>query len=72
MWSLFIAPTVLRGRFRDDRYYKHFCSLVRILNLCLQFEISDEDIDEIESGIRKWVVDYELCVFPFRFQENEG
>jgi hypothetical protein len=65
VWSLFIAPTVLRGRFPEDRYYKHFCSLVRILNLCLQFEISEEDINDIELGIREWVVDYERCVRPF-------
>ena len=67
VWSLFIAPTVLRDRFPEGRYYKHFCSLVRILNLCLQFEISEEDIEEIELGIRKWVVDYERCVRSFRF-----
>jgi len=72
VWSLFIAPTVLRGRFPDDRYYKHFCSLVRILNLCLQFEISEEDIEEIELGIRKWVVDYEWCVCPFRFRKADS
>jgi hypothetical protein len=65
VWSLFIAPTVLRRRFPEECYYKHFCSLLRTLNLCLQFEISEKDIDEIESGIRKWVVDYERCVPPF-------
>jgi len=64
VWSLFIAPTMLRRRFPDERYYEHFCSLVRVLNLCLQFEISKEEIDEIESGICKWVVDYERCVPP--------
>jgi hypothetical protein len=67
MWSLFIAPTVLQGRFPEDCYHNHFCSLVRILNLCLQFEISEKDIDEIELGIREWVVDYERCICPFRF-----
>jgi hypothetical protein len=72
VWSLFIAPTVLRGRFLEDRYYEHFCSLVRILNLCLQFEISEEDINEIELGIHKWVVDYERCVDSFCFRKNEG
>ena len=72
VWSLFIAPTVLRRRFPEDCYYKHFCSLLRILNLCLQFEISKKDIDEIESGIRKWVVDYERCVPSFRFRKIEG
>jgi hypothetical protein len=70
VWSLFIAPIVLKDRFPEDRYYKHFCSLVRILNLCLQFEISDEDISEIELGIRKWVVDYERCVCSFCFRKK--
>jgi len=71
MWSLFIAPTMLQGRFPKDCYYNHFCSLIRILNLCLQFEISKEDINDIESGIYKWVVDYERCVPPFRFRNIE-
>jgi hypothetical protein len=71
VWSLFIAPTVLRRRFPKERYYKHFCSLVKILNLCLQFEISEKDIDEIESGIRDWVVDYERCVPPFRSEKSK-
>ncbi len=70
MWSLFIAPTILEGRFPKDCYYKHFCSLVGLLNLCLQFEISEEDINKIELGIREWVVDYEQYVRPFRFQKN--
>jgi hypothetical protein len=55
-----ILITVLRGRFPEGPYYKHFFSLVRILNLCLQFKISEEDIVEIELGIRKWAVDYAL------------
>lgn len=44
----------------------------RILNLCLQFEISEEDVDKVELGIRKWAVDYERCVRSFRFRRNEG
>jgi len=72
VWSLFIAPTVLQDHFPKAWYYKHFCSLVRILNLCLQFEISKKDIDEIELGIRSWVVDYERCIPPFRFQNIKG
>ena len=72
MWSLFIAPTVLRGRFPKDHYFVHFCSLVRILNLCLQFEISEEEIGEIELGIHEWVVNYERCVLSFCLRRNEG
>ena len=72
VWSLFITPTVLRRRFPEERYYKHFCSLIRILNLCLQFEISKEDINEIESGIHNWVVDYERCVPPPPFVSEKS
>src|SRR5229473_3187149 len=70
MWSLFITPTVLEGRFPEDHYYKHFCSLVGLLNLCLQFKISEEDINKIELGIHEWVVDYEQYIHPFHFQKN--
>jgi len=64
VWSLFIAPTILQNHFPEEHYYKHFCSLIGILNLCLQFEISKKDIDDIESGICKWVVNYERCIPP--------
>ena len=65
VWSLFIAPTMLQCCFPNEHYYQHFCSLVRILNLCLQFEISKEEINEIEPGIHEWVVDYKWCIPPF-------
>jgi hypothetical protein len=65
VWTLFVAPTLLRGRFPSDSYYKHFCSLVSILNLCLQYEISDDDLNKIESGVVKWVLDYERFVTLF-------
>ena len=72
VWSLFITPTVLQGRFPEGRYYTHFCSLVRILNLCLQFEISEKDINEIELRIRKWVVDYERYIRSFHSQKTKA
>jgi hypothetical protein len=71
VWSLFIAPTVLQGCFPKNCYYDHFCSLVRILNLCLQFEISEEDVNEIELGIHDWVVDYEQSVHSFSFPKRQ-
>ena len=64
VWSLFIAPTVLQNRFPEECYYKQFCSLIGRLNLCLQFKISKKDIDNIKSGIHKWVVNYEWCIPP--------
>lgn len=59
MWALLIAPTLLRGRFKKDKYYKHFLDLVKLINLCLEFELTVEMIDEIDAGFKKWVQDYE-------------
>jgi hypothetical protein len=35
VWTLYIAPIVLRGRFKSDIYYKHFINLVHLLKLCM-------------------------------------
>jgi Transposase family tnp2 len=58
-WTLFIAPVVLRGRFKMPRYYKHFMQLVELLKLCLEFEISEAILNRIDKGFQLWVVEYE-------------
>ncbi len=58
-WTLFIAPIVLRGRFKRPQYYKHFMQLVELLKLCLAFEISEAMLDQIDEGFQLWVEDYE-------------
>ncbi|KAF7761749.1 hypothetical protein Agabi119p4_9741 [Agaricus bisporus var. burnettii] len=58
-WTLFIAPIVLRGRFKKDIYYKHFMKLIDLLKLCLALEITEGDLDVIEKGFVSWVQDYE-------------
>lgn len=58
-WALFIGPVVLNGRFQNKRYYDHFCDLVSLINLCLKFEFSREDISKIRDGFIHWVKRYE-------------
>ena len=58
-WTLFIAPIVLRGRFKSARYYRHFMRLVEVLKLCLAFEITEEMVDQIDKGFQLSVEDYE-------------
>ena len=60
VWTLFLAPILLRRRFQNSRFYKHFMKLVNLLNICLQFEISHEEVDALEEGFVSWVQDYEL------------
>ena len=58
-WTLFIAPVVLHGRFKNDKYYKHFMKLIELLNLCLAFEFNEAILKKIDDGFRSWVQAYE-------------
>jgi hypothetical protein len=58
-WALFIGPIVLNHRFKHIKYYNHFCDLVRLINLCLQYQLSDEELLEIRTGFIEWVKKYE-------------
>ncbi|EKM74272.1 hypothetical protein AGABI1DRAFT_95753 [Agaricus bisporus var. burnettii JB137-S8] len=62
-WTLFIAPFVLHGRFKNEVYYKHFMNLVHLLKLCLSLETSWQDLDSIEQGFETWVSDYERLYY---------
>ena len=61
-WTMSLGPVLLRQRFRDVAYYTHFIELVSLLKLCLQFQISADDINTIETGMAKWVEDFEKYV----------
>ncbi|KAJ2927450.1 hypothetical protein H1R20_g9645, partial [Candolleomyces eurysporus] len=38
-WTLFLGPIYLEQAFASPRFYVHFVELVKLLNLCLQFEL---------------------------------
>ena len=58
-WAQYIAPVVLRGRFIHDKYYDHFVEFVHLVNLCLGFEITAAQVEEVRSGFIRWVEKYE-------------
>ena len=62
-WALFVGPVVLNSRFPNKRYYDHFCDLVELINLCLKFELSREDISRIREGFIRWVKKYKEYVY---------
>lgn len=62
LWTLYLGPILLERRFKKRRYYDHFVELVRLLNICLQYEYTPEDIDEIKTGFASWVKKYERLV----------
>jgi hypothetical protein len=58
-WFMYVAPIVLKGRFQDEKYYDHMCLLVKVMKKTLLFELTLEEIDEIEWDLVHWVQLYE-------------
>jgi hypothetical protein len=58
-WFLYLAPTLLNGRFQHVKYYQHLCDFVDIVKTCLRFSITHQEIDELEKKIIRWIQDYE-------------
>jgi hypothetical protein len=46
-WTTYLGPILLRQHFQRPKYYLHFIQLVSLLNICLQFEITDEEIEQL-------------------------
>ncbi|KAI8990584.1 hypothetical protein BD414DRAFT_459234 [Trametes punicea] len=68
MWAnftLYLAPVLLRERFRDRCYYTHFLHLVDLLKICLQFEYSRSDINTVKHGFAEWVKDFERLYYQY-------
>ena len=59
IWTIHWAPIVLRDCFVNTHYYNHFCRLVELLSLCLEYEIDAEQIKQLKEGLIEWVQDYE-------------
>ncbi|KZV73981.1 hypothetical protein PENSPDRAFT_711539 [Peniophora sp. CONT] len=58
-WTLYLAPIQLDRKFTERKYYDHFVQLVRLLHMCLQFEITRTEVAEIRQGFIDWVEKYE-------------
>jgi len=55
-WTLHLGPVLLRQRFRRERYYNHFVKLVKLLHICLQFEITVDEIQTVREGFSTWLL----------------
>jgi hypothetical protein len=62
IWTLYLAPVLLKGRFLNEQYYNHFMKLVQLLLRCIDLEISQEQIDDLDQNFQDWVQDYERYV----------
>ena len=58
-WASYIAPIVLCNRFTKPQYYMQFMKLIRLIHLCLSYDMKTSDINIIRAGFQEWVVEYE-------------
>ena len=58
-WVMYIGPIVLRNHFKKNRYYSHFMKLVRLIHLCLAYNMKRSDIELIQVRFQERVVEYE-------------
>jgi hypothetical protein len=59
IWTLYLAPVLLKGCFLDEHYYNHFVKLIQLLICCIDLEIMHEEIDDLDQNFQKWVQDHE-------------
>lgn len=59
VWALFVGPVLLKRRFIHQEYYNHFIRLIRLVVICLRYEMTRKDIEEVRMGFALWVTDYE-------------
>ncbi|KAI0682060.1 hypothetical protein BC835DRAFT_1300720 [Cytidiella melzeri] len=63
---MYIAPHLLKGRFRHIKYYTHFEDLVNIMKATLLFEITHDEINnKVEAPCREWVAKYEEYYYQY-------
>ncbi|KAJ7073432.1 hypothetical protein B0H15DRAFT_792867 [Mycena belliarum] len=64
-WLLYIGPVMLHKKFEKRVYYDHFIEFVKIVNICLQYEYTPDDIASIRSGFARWVEQYEKLYYQY-------
>ncbi|OJT14659.1 hypothetical protein TRAPUB_8784 [Trametes pubescens] len=64
-WFMYIAPIVLHNRFQDNKYYDRMCDLITIMDMTLQFEITNTELKDLCSHIIKWVETYKEFYYQY-------
>ncbi|KAK0221124.1 hypothetical protein EDD85DRAFT_960290 [Armillaria nabsnona] len=64
-WLLYIAPVLLSRKFDNAAYFNHFIALVKLVNICLQFEISRDEVATVCQGFIDWVEEYERIYYQY-------
>ncbi|KIO24452.1 hypothetical protein M407DRAFT_47490, partial [Tulasnella calospora MUT 4182] len=65
VWATLYAPILLRDRFRDEHYYRHWMKFISIIHRCMQFGITTEEIDTLRADIHEWYTEYERIFYQY-------
>ncbi|QRV80885.1 Transposase family tnp2 [Ceratobasidium sp. AG-Ba] len=66
LFATLIGPALLHRQFKRRCYYDHFVKLVRLIQECLQLEITEDKLEEIRVGYADWVEEYERLYYRYR------
>ncbi|KAG1859536.1 hypothetical protein DFJ58DRAFT_701494 [Suillus subalutaceus] len=69
-WMQYLGPVLLYRKFSKPKYYRHFLKLVRMVRVCLQFELSKTDVNDLQTGFATWVEEFELQFSGIYYQHN--
>ncbi|QRW12243.1 Transposase family Tnp2 protein [Ceratobasidium sp. AG-Ba] len=62
-WIQYIAPIVLQDRLPEP-YFEHFLLMRDIIIMSIQVDITEEQVDELQRMVNRWVIDYEWKTGP--------
>ncbi|KAG8681606.1 hypothetical protein FRC11_000908, partial [Ceratobasidium sp. 423] len=57
-WVQYLAPILLEGQLLE-KYYEHFLLMREIIVLALQFELTYNNVEQLQAMVNTWVVQYE-------------
>ncbi|KAJ8091123.1 hypothetical protein PM082_024604 [Marasmius tenuissimus] len=64
-WFQHLGAVLLKDRFPRPVYYRHFIELVKLIKLCLEFELSTSRVEEVRHGFKAWVEEYEKLYYQY-------
>ncbi|KAJ7075208.1 hypothetical protein B0H15DRAFT_792159 [Mycena belliarum] len=65
-WFVYMAPILLKDRFKDPKYHVHLCDLTQIIKTCIAFTLTYGQINTLREMINTWLKTYERSVYSSR------
>ncbi|CUA77976.1 hypothetical protein RSOLAG22IIIB_12956 [Rhizoctonia solani] len=63
-WFQYLGAVLLE-EWLPQQYYEHYLLMRNIIDMVLQFEITDDELDELEQMVNQWVSEYEQYYYQY-------